>query len=189
MSEIFYEAFAQAVLLFRAETWVLTLRMERGLDSFQHRVAQPITRRQPMRRGVVSVSTRHWRRQWGNWDLRVSKSLSRVGRTWSHSILRRDQFWTSVSRPLGGCELGCLSGGGSRLASTWRRRRQGRKMQRHSWSWSWTRNRTRTQAERRNQEEQAGQVMRIGVGRKSNPPRRTTGRNHGRGNKVVAKIT
>ena len=50
VSEFFNKAVAQAVLLFRAETWVLTLRMERGMDSFQHRVAQHITGRQPMRR-------------------------------------------------------------------------------------------------------------------------------------------
>ena len=36
----FYKAVVQAVLLFGAETWVLTLRMERSLDSFQQRVAR-----------------------------------------------------------------------------------------------------------------------------------------------------
>ena len=30
----FYKAVAQAVLLFRADTWVLTPRMERDLDRF-----------------------------------------------------------------------------------------------------------------------------------------------------------
>ena len=39
VSGIFHKAVAQAVLLFRAETWFLTPRMERALDSFQHRVA------------------------------------------------------------------------------------------------------------------------------------------------------
>ena len=47
----FYKAVAQAVLLFGAETWVLTPRIEQALDSFHHRVAQHITRRQPRRRG------------------------------------------------------------------------------------------------------------------------------------------
>ena len=47
----FYKAVAQAVLLFGAETWVLAPRMERALDSFQHRVARRITGRQPMRQG------------------------------------------------------------------------------------------------------------------------------------------
>ena len=40
---IFFRAVTQAVLLFGAETWVLTPRMERALSSFQHRVAQRIT--------------------------------------------------------------------------------------------------------------------------------------------------
>ena len=48
----FYKEVAQAVLLFGAETWVLTPRMEQALDSFQHRVARQIVRRQPRRQGV-----------------------------------------------------------------------------------------------------------------------------------------
>ena len=35
----FYKAVAQAVLLFGVETWVLSPRMERALDIFQHRIA------------------------------------------------------------------------------------------------------------------------------------------------------
>ena len=46
----FYKAVAQAVLLFGEETWVLTPRMERALDSFQHRVARRITGKQARRR-------------------------------------------------------------------------------------------------------------------------------------------
>ena len=38
-------------MVFGAETWVLTPRMERSLCSFQHRVAERITERQLMRRG------------------------------------------------------------------------------------------------------------------------------------------
>ena len=49
MSEHFYKAVSQAVLLFGAETWVLTPRMKQDLDSFQHRVARRFTRRQPRR--------------------------------------------------------------------------------------------------------------------------------------------
>ena len=52
MSEFFYKAVAQAVLLFGAETWVLTPRMEQVLDSFQHRVARRITVKQQRRQGV-----------------------------------------------------------------------------------------------------------------------------------------
>ena len=47
----FYKAVEQAVLMFGAETWVITLRMERSLDSFQHRVARRLTRRKPRIRG------------------------------------------------------------------------------------------------------------------------------------------
>ena len=50
MSGNFYKAVAQAVLLFGTETWSLTPSMERALDSFQHRVAKRITRKQPRRR-------------------------------------------------------------------------------------------------------------------------------------------
>ena len=39
----FFKAVVQAVLLFRAETWVLTPRMERALNSFQHGSARRIT--------------------------------------------------------------------------------------------------------------------------------------------------
>ena len=46
-----FKAVTQAVLLFGAETWVLTPRMELALSSFQHRVARRITGRQPMRQG------------------------------------------------------------------------------------------------------------------------------------------
>ena len=45
-SRAFYTAVTQAVLLFGAETWILTPRMEKALDSFQSRVARKITGRQ-----------------------------------------------------------------------------------------------------------------------------------------------
>ena len=51
VSGSFYKAVAQAVLLFGAEMWVLTLRMELVRDSFQHRFARRIIRKQPQRRG------------------------------------------------------------------------------------------------------------------------------------------
>ena len=40
MSQIFYTAVTQQVLLFGAETWVLTRNMESALDAFQGRVAR-----------------------------------------------------------------------------------------------------------------------------------------------------
>ena len=45
----FYISVTQAVLLFGSETWVLTSRTEKDLDSFQSRVARTITGRQPRR--------------------------------------------------------------------------------------------------------------------------------------------
>ena len=47
VSRALYTVVPQAVFLFGAETWVLTPRMEKALDSFQSRVARNITGRQP----------------------------------------------------------------------------------------------------------------------------------------------
>ena len=46
-SRSFYTAVAQQVLLFGAETWVLTQNMASALDAFQCRVARRLTGRQP----------------------------------------------------------------------------------------------------------------------------------------------
>ena len=46
----FYKAVAQAVLLFGAETWVLTQRMDKALDRFQSRVKRRITGKQTRRK-------------------------------------------------------------------------------------------------------------------------------------------
>ena len=45
----------QAMLLFGAETWVLTPRMDRALDSFQHRVTRRLTGRHPKRQGECEL--------------------------------------------------------------------------------------------------------------------------------------
>ena len=50
----FLKAVSQDVLLLGAETWVLTPRMKRDLDSFQHRVARRLAGRKPRRRGYGS---------------------------------------------------------------------------------------------------------------------------------------
>ena len=68
----FSKAATQEMLLFGAETWVITPRMERYLSSFQHRVAQRLTGRHPRRRGVGVGRTHHWKKQWWKQDLRVS---------------------------------------------------------------------------------------------------------------------
>ena len=49
VSRNFYTAVTQQVLLFRAETWVLTRKMESDLDPFQGRVARKLTGRQTCR--------------------------------------------------------------------------------------------------------------------------------------------
>ena len=49
ISGLFFKAAIQAVLLFGLEMWVLTPCMKQALGSFQHRVAQRITGRQPRR--------------------------------------------------------------------------------------------------------------------------------------------
>ena len=46
----FFKAVVQEVLLFGAETWVLTQSIERALESFQHGAKRRITGRQPRRR-------------------------------------------------------------------------------------------------------------------------------------------
>ena len=46
VSRSFYTAVTQQVLLFGAETWVLTRKMESALDAFQGRVARRLTGRQ-----------------------------------------------------------------------------------------------------------------------------------------------
>ena len=50
----FYRAVVQAVLMFGAETWVLTPGMDLALDSFQHRVMRRITRNQPQQQADVN---------------------------------------------------------------------------------------------------------------------------------------
>ena len=49
VSRNFYIAVTQQVLLFGAETWVLTKNMELAMDAFQGRIARTLTGRQPRR--------------------------------------------------------------------------------------------------------------------------------------------
>ena len=55
LSRAFCTAVTQAVLLFGAESWVLNLRMEKALHSFQARVERKITARQPRQRKDKSL--------------------------------------------------------------------------------------------------------------------------------------
>ena len=45
----FFKAVVQQVLLFGAETWVMTPKMEQALSAFLHGAARRLTRRQPRR--------------------------------------------------------------------------------------------------------------------------------------------
>ena len=47
----FFKSVVQLVLLFKAEMWILTPRMERTLSIFQHRSVRHLIRIQPRRRG------------------------------------------------------------------------------------------------------------------------------------------
>ena len=47
-----FKAVVQAVILFGAETWVLTPRIEQSLESFLHGAARQITGRKPRRGGT-----------------------------------------------------------------------------------------------------------------------------------------
>ena len=49
VSQMFYIAVTQQVLLFGAESWVLPGKMEAALDAFQGRVARRLTGRMPRR--------------------------------------------------------------------------------------------------------------------------------------------
>ena len=48
MSQNFYTAVTQQILVFGAETWVLTRKTESALEDFQGRVARSLTGKQPL---------------------------------------------------------------------------------------------------------------------------------------------
>ena len=72
----FLKAVVQQVLLFGAETWVVTPRMERALNAFMHGAARRITGRQP-RRG---------------WDRKWFYPLTGVGHEGSRVHRRKDVY-------------------------------------------------------------------------------------------------
>ena len=61
VSRMFYISVTQQVLLFGAESWVLTGKMEADLDAFQGRVARRLMGRLLRRGGTGSGSTSPWR--------------------------------------------------------------------------------------------------------------------------------
>ena len=80
MSGHFYKEVAQAVLMFRSETWVLTPRMERALDSFQQRVARRIIENQARQRVDRS------------WEYSpLAEELGEAGFKWIRKLVTRRQ--------------------------------------------------------------------------------------------------
>ena len=61
VSRVFYIDVTQAIFLFGLETWVLTARMEKALESFQSRVVQKIMGRQPRQGRTGAGSNLRWR--------------------------------------------------------------------------------------------------------------------------------
>ena len=111
VSRHFYKAVAQAVLLFGAETWVITPRMDRALDSFQHRVARRLTGRQTRRRGGGSWAYPPLEEEMGEADFEgVRKSVTRRQKTAAQYIVTPpilDLCERSIQRP------------GSRVSRRW----------------------------------------------------------------------
>ena len=111
MSRTFYIAVTQQVLLFRAETWVLTKDVEAALDAFQGRVARTLTGRQP----------RRWRD--GQWFYpSLAEAMKEAGivqiRT---SILRRQNTVAQfiVTRPILDLCEGAVRRPGARVPRRW----------------------------------------------------------------------
>ena len=111
MSENFFKAVVQQVLLFGAETWVVTPKMERALKSFIHGAARRITRRQP-RRG--------WDRKWFYPSL--EGSMKEVGFTDVRTSINRRQNTVAqyiATRPLLDLCEGTTHRGGARVTMRW----------------------------------------------------------------------
>ena len=109
-----YTAVTRSVLLFGAETWVLTPRIEKSLDSFQSRVARKITGRQ-----LRQQKERSWEypplagamREAGMVGIRTS--ITRRQNMFAQYISTRPILDLCEQAP-GGQERGFLRGGGNR---------------------------------------------------------------------------
>ena len=110
----FYTAVTQQVLLFGAESWVLTKRMESALDAFQGRVARRLTGRLPrLGRDGKWVYPPPW---WAFSRRRGSRGpghRSSGDRIWSRNSLRHNRFWGSARWRSGGGGHGSHINGGS----------------------------------------------------------------------------
>ena len=93
---IIYVVVVTAVLLYRLDMWVLTLRTGRLLGIFHHRVSRMMTGQQPQRgRGGGWVYPR-WRKRWQMWVYRRWIPRTHAARTQLHSSLQPVLVWTCV---------------------------------------------------------------------------------------------
>ena len=111
VSRSFYTAATQQVLLFGAETWVLTGKTESALDAFKGRVARKLTGRQP-RRGRDG--------RWFYPSLAGAMKEAGIVLIWT-SILRRQNMvaqFIATRSILGLCE-GAVRRPGARVPRRW----------------------------------------------------------------------
>ena len=103
----FFKAVVQQVLLFGAETWVVTPRMERALNSFMHGSVRRVTGRQP-RRG--------WDGKWFYPSLEGAMKEAGFKDVWT-SINRRQNTVAQyiATRPLLDLCKGTIQIGGARV--------------------------------------------------------------------------
>ena len=71
-----FKAVVQVVLLFGAEMWVLTPRMDRALRSFHHRVAHRLTRKKKRRRRDYILYYPPLYQKWQKQALRILGRMS-----------------------------------------------------------------------------------------------------------------
>ena len=107
----FFKAVVQQVLLFGAETWVVSPRMERALSSFIHGAARRITGRQP-RRG--------WDEKW--FYPLLEGAMKEAGFTEVRTSINRRQNTVAqyiATRPLLDLCEGATQRGGVRVTMRW----------------------------------------------------------------------
>ena len=110
VSRNFYTAVTQQVLLFGAEMWVLTRKMESALDAFQVRVARKLTGRKP-RRGRD--------RRWFYLSLAGAMRETGIVRIWTSILWRQNTVAQFIAtRPIMG-----LCKGAARRPGAWVPRR------------------------------------------------------------------
>ena len=111
MSGDLFKAVVQQVLIFGVETWVVTPRMERALNSFMHGAARRITGRQP-RRG--------WDGKWFYPSLEGGVKEAGFNDVWTSINIRQNTIAQYIAmRPLMYLCEGAIQIGGVRVAMRW----------------------------------------------------------------------